>query len=83
MVREVPVDSAHGLVVLAWRSGEDGISIRARGQADEIRLRCVCGRCHWIVRELFSGSTATLMLSCHNCGTKQTFLLEGAATHVP
>lgn len=79
----MPVDSAQGLVVLGWRSAEDGLFLRARGEPDEIRLRCLCGRCHWIVRELFSGGATTLVLSCHNCGQKRTFLTEGMAAHLP
>ena len=83
MARDVPVDDAQGWVVLGWRSREDGLFLRARNQTDEVRLRCICGRCHWIVRELFSGGTATLLLSCHNCGQKRTFLTEGMTTHLP
>lgn len=79
MVREMSVDGSEGLVVLGWRAAEDGLYFRARGEGDEIRLRCRCGRCHWIVREQPAGGAWSLRVSCHNCGVRTSFALEGGA----
>ncbi len=76
MTRDVPIDSARGFVVLGWRSSEGGLSLRIRGQSEETRLVCRCGRRHWIVREVSSDRSATLVVTCHNCGTRATFSRE-------
>ena len=76
MTREVPIDGASGFVILSWRSGEDGLSLRVRGQSEEVHLVCRCGRRHWIVREVSSDRSATLVVTCHNCGTRATFSRE-------
>ncbi len=78
MVRDVPVSEAEGLIVLAWRSGEEGLHLAVRGQPGEVRLRCRCNRSHWIVREEFSPGGARLVVSCHGCRTGRDFVLEGA-----
>jgi len=77
MVRDVPVEGSAGLVVLGWASGENGLNLRVRGQSEEVRLRCYCGRSHWIVREQFTDAGVRLLVSCHNCGVRSTYLMEG------
>lgn len=79
MTQEIPLDSAQGMVVAGWRSGENGLSLRVRGQKEDIRLVCRCGRSHWLVREQFSGGEASLAVTCHGCGTRGTFVLEGVS----
>jgi hypothetical protein len=83
MPRDVGIDAARGIVVLGWRSGEDGLWLRVRGQKDEVRLVCRCGRSHWVVRELFADGTASLMVTCHSCGTRGSFTLEGVTLPAP
>ncbi len=83
MVHEVRIEAAPGIVVRGWRSGEDGLFLRARGQTDEVRLVCRCGRSHWIVREAFAGGKVTLIVTCHTCGTRGSFLMEGVALPAP
>ena len=82
-IRDVRVDAAPGIVVQRWRSTEDGFYLRARGQTDEVRLVCVCGRSHWIVREQFGVGTASLLVACHTCGTRGSFLMEGVTLPTP
>ena len=82
-IREVRVDAAPGLVVQRWWSTEDGLFLRARGQPDEVRLVCVCGRSHWIVREQFGIETTSLLVTCHTCGTRGSFLMEGVTLPTP
>jgi len=69
--------------VVGWHSTEEGLFLRIRGQAEDVRLRCECGRCHWIVREQYSPEGARLLVSCHSCGRRQTFVLEGARLPAP
>ncbi len=83
MAREVRFDAAIGMVVLGWRSTEDGLWLRARGQDAHVRLLCRCGRSHWIVREQFSGAGAHLLLTCHNCGSRASFVMEGVGLPTP
>lgn len=83
MVRDVRLDAAGGLVLLSWRTAEDGLFLTVRGQGEEVRLQCICGRCHWIVREQFQPDRAQLLVSCHNCGERTTFLIEGAKLPPP
>ena len=45
MILDVRLDAANGLVVLSWRTAEDGLFLTARGRNDEVRLQCICGRC--------------------------------------
>ena len=83
MTRDVRIDAAQGIVVLGWRSGEAGLSLRVRGQNEDIRLVCRCGRSHWLVRERFSVGSAYLSVTCHGCGTQGTFVLEGVSLPAP
>ncbi len=83
MVRDVRVEAATGIVVQGWRSSEDGLFLRARGQSDEVRLVCRCGRSHWIVREQFAPGRAFLIVTCHNDGTRGSFLMEGVVLPAP
>lgn len=83
MVRDLPFDASDGLVVLRWRTAEEGLFLTVRGESEEVRLRCRCSRCHWIVREQFGSDSARLIVTCHNCGTRQEFLLEGARLPLP
>jgi len=84
MVREIEAVRAQGLVVLGWRTAEDGLHLKVRGQTDEVLPRCPrCSRTHWIVREQFLPGSARILLSCHNCGTKVSYLLEGATLPAP
>ena len=83
MVRDVRFDAAPGMVVLGWRSTEDGLFLKARGQSEDVRLVCGCGRCHWIVREQFSSAGANLLVTCHNCGQKTSFMMEGVSLPAP
>jgi len=83
LVEDLAVDASGGVVVLGWRAAEDGLFLRIRGQPDEARLRCRCGRCHWIVREQFSEPGPRLLVSCHNCGVRSTFLMEGVSLPAP
>jgi len=82
-IREVRINAAQGIVVQGWRTTEDGLFLRARGQPEEARLVCVCGRSHWIVREHFALGSASLILTCHNCGTRGSFVMEGVALPAP
>jgi RNase P subunit RPR2 len=81
--REVRTDAAQGIVVQGWRSSEDGLFLRVRGQDAELRLVCSCGRHHWIVREHDSEKGAVLFVICHACGTRGTFPMERARVAVP
>lgn len=83
MTRDVRIDAAQGIVVLGWRSGEEGLSLRVRGQSDDVRLVCRCGRSHWLVREQFTGAAPTLSVTCHGCGTRGLFVLEGVSLPAP
>jgi hypothetical protein len=82
-IREVRIDAAHGIVVQRWRSTEDGLFLRARGQPEEVRLVCRCGRSHWIVREHFAIESASLIVTCHTCGTRGSFLMESVTLPTP
>ncbi len=83
MPRDVPIDAARGIVVMGWHSREDGLSLRVRGQNEEVRLVCRCGRSHWVVREHFANGAASLLVTCHSCGTRGTFPLEGVSLPAP
>src|SRR5256885_13758740 len=82
-IRDVRVDAVPGVVVQRWRRTEDGLFLRARGQPDEGRLGCVCGRSHWIVREGFGVGIASLLVTCLTCGTRGSFPMEGVALPTP
>ena len=82
-IREVHINAAQGIVVQGWRSTEDGLFLRVRGQPEEVRLVCVCERSHWIVREQFVAGSAALILICHTCGTRGSFLMEGVTLPAP
>ena len=83
MVLDLRVDATPGLVVLGWRAREDGLHLTVRNHSDEVRLVCKCGRFHWIVRERFSGGTASFLVTCHNCGTRGSFVMEGVSLPSP
>ena len=83
MNRDVHIDSALGIIVLGWKSGGEGLFLRVRGQNEELRLVCRCGRSHWLVRELFSSGVASLSVTCHSCGTRGTFVMEGVKLPTP
>jgi len=83
MPRDVQIDRAMGSIVLGWKSSEDGLFLRVRGQTEDVRVVCVCGRSHWIIRENFSGDGASLVLTCHHCGTRGNFLMEGVSLPAP
>src|SRR2546428_12311281 len=82
-IRDVRVDAVPGVVVQRWRSTEDGLFLRARGQPDEVRLVCVCGRSHRIVWERFGDGTAPLLGTRHTCGTLRSLLAEGGTLPTP
>ena len=78
-VQEIPLPKTTGAVVTSWRLIEPSqLLLRIRGQSDEVRLLCVCGRCHWILRERFTPDAAMLLVTCHHCGTRGELLHEGA-----
>ena len=83
MNRDVRIESSPGIIVLGWKSGADGLLLRVRGQHEEVRLVCRCGRGHWLVREKFSGGIASLSVTCHSCGTRGTFVMEGVTLPAP
>lgn len=83
MTRDVRIDSAPGTIVLGWKSGAEGLFLRVRGQDEEVRLVCRCDRSHWLVREQFSGGIASLSVTCHSCGTRGTFVMEGVRLPAP
>ena len=83
MVRDVRYDAAPSMVILGWKSLEDGLHLRVRGVDDDVRVECHCGRFHWIVREQFSGGRALLLLTCHNCGQRVSFVIEGVRLPTP
>src|SRR3989442_161051 len=79
MVKDVPISKVTGAVVTTWRVVDHVyLLLSIRGQPEEIRLQCKCGRCHWIVREHHGDGPTKLLATCHNCGTKVEYLLEGA-----
>lgn len=81
MPRDLPLDQALRMTVLSWKSTEDGLLMRVGGE--DIRLVCRCGRSHWIVHESLVGNRASLILVCHNCGTRATFEIEGVRAAAP
>ncbi|TLZ44307.1 MAG: hypothetical protein E6K19_04830 [Methanobacteriota archaeon] len=81
--REIRMDAAQGVIVQGWRSSEDGLFLRVRGQDAELRLVCICGRGHWIVHENDSEKGAALLLICHHCGARGTFPMERVRASVP
>ena len=83
MTRDVPFDAAQGKIVSGWRSGGDGLFIRIRGESEDVRLICGCGRSHWLVREQFSGGVPVLSVTCHGCGTRGTFRMEAVRLRTP
>jgi len=82
-IHDVRVDAVPGIVVQRWRSTEAGLFLRAHEQPDEVRLVCVCGRSHWIVREQFGDGSVSLLVTCHTCGTRGSFLMEGVTLPTP
>jgi hypothetical protein len=83
MTRDLRIDAAQGIVIVGWKSGEDGLLLRVRGQNEEVRLVCVCGRRHWLVREPSSDGVVSLSVTCHGCGTRGTFRMEGVRLPAP
>ncbi len=79
MTKDIPISQVSGAVVTRWRVVDAvQLLLTIRGQAEEVRLVCQCGRTHWIVREQYGGGPPRLLATCHNCGTKVQFVLEGA-----
>ena len=77
MPRDVPISQVAGAVVMSWHVVDHvQLLLALRGQADEIRLVCRCGRCHWIVREHHGAEPPKLLATCHACGTKVELDLE-------
>jgi len=80
MARDLLIDAAAGTVVLSWKTTAEGLLLRVRGETDDVRLICRCGRRHWLVHEIDSEKGATLVLICHHCGTRGMFPMEGVRT---
>ena len=78
MTKQIRCDEAQGFVVQSWRSSEEGLILRVAREPEEVRLQCVCGRCHWIVREQIRPEGSRLVVTCHNCGRRAVFPLETA-----
>jgi hypothetical protein len=76
MTRDLTVDRSDGTVVLGWKTSEGGLLLRVRGEPEDVRLVCGCGRTHWIIREDDSKEGAVLILICHHDGTRITFPME-------
>ncbi len=76
MTRDVRVDTVQGKVVVAWHTEEDGLFLRLKGEGEDQRLVCRCGRSHWIIREHVPPGAVSLVVTCHGCGTRGTFSLE-------
>ena len=83
MPRDVRIDAAQGIVVVGWKSLEAGLLLGVRGQNEDVRLVCLCARSHWLVRDYFSGEGASLLVTCHHCGQRGTFVLEGVSLPTP
>jgi hypothetical protein len=83
MTREVRVDSSQGIIVRGWKSASEGLFLQIRARDEAVRLVCRCGRGHWLVREQFSGGVASLSVTCHSCGTRGTFAMEGVTLPAP
>ena len=83
MPRDLRIDAAQGIIVVRWKTAADGLFLRVRGQADDVRLVCRCGRSHWVVREQFMGGGASLVVRCHHCGSIGSFVLEGVRLPTP
>ena len=79
MTKDVPISQVSGAVVTRWRVVDAvQLLLTIRGQTEEVRLVCQCGRTHWILREQYGAGPPRLLATCHNCGTKVQFVLEGA-----
>jgi hypothetical protein len=78
-MRELPVAETRGMVVGSWRVTEAGLVLRVSDGPEEFRLQCICGRCHWIVREHVDGDVTRLLVTCHSCGTKASILMRASA----
>lgn len=63
--------------MLGWRASEEGLFLRVRGQTDDVRLVCRCDRSHFLIRESLTEGRMALVLVCHHCGTRVTFVMEG------
>ncbi|TLZ85715.1 MAG: hypothetical protein E6K00_08095 [Methanobacteriota archaeon] len=83
MTRDVRIDSSQGILVRGWKSGSEGFLLQIRAHDEEVRLLCRCGRSHWLVREQFSGGVPSLSVTCHSCGTRGTFAMEGVKLSAP
>ena len=84
MTRDVSISNVAGAVVTRWRVVDHvQLLLSIRGQAEEARLTCICGRCHWIVREHHGDGPPRLLATCHNCGTRVELALEGAPLPEP
>jgi len=76
----MPFAESLGLVVVHWRSTDEGLFLKIRGHQEEVRLVSRCGRCHWIVREKFAGGGGKLVVTCHACNEQMTYTLEGTGS---
>jgi len=83
MMRDVRIDSSQEIIVRGWKSGSEGLLLQIRGLDQEVRLKCRCGRSHWLVREQFSGGLAALSVTCHGCGTHGMFRMEDVRLPTP
>lgn len=79
MAGHVTPAEAQALVVVGWRSSEDGLFLRFRGRAEEFRLQSQCGRCHWLVHEHGAGGDRRLLVTCHACREHYALALEPAS----
>jgi hypothetical protein len=78
IVRELSVDLIRGVVARSWRATEDGLILRTADVPEGVRLRCVCSRGHWIVREQYATDGVRLLVTCHSCGTRGAIQLESS-----
>jgi hypothetical protein len=77
MAEDLSVSDAAGAVVTGWRVVDHvQLLLAIRGRPGEARLICLCGRCHWIVREHRGDDGAVLLATCHSCGTRLGLALE-------
>lgn len=78
-VREISLDESQRLTVQGWQATEEGLFLRTADGPDEVRLKCVCGRCHWIIREQQTADGARLVVTCHSCGSRGSFQFQSTS----
>ena len=76
MPSEIPLAEAANLRVRAWTIVDGSLRLRFTGSEEDLAVRCVCGRCHWVVETHASGTRGVLAVKCHGCGTKADLVLE-------